>query len=177
MNRTKKILLALLIVFIGMQLIQPARNTSEHVISADFIKYLNVPDNVTSILKTSCYDCHSNYTSYPWYVNIQPIGWLLARHIRDGKAELNFNEFGNYSKRRHLSKLKGIYNSIKDGSMPLSSYTLLHQDAKLLKEGKALIMDWTSKTADSLSKRDKAMINKIAKMKKGYLIRVIVNVN
>jgi hypothetical protein len=76
----------------------------------------------------------------------------LASHINDGKEELNFNEFANYSKRRQLSKLKSIQHSIKDGSMPLSSYTLLHHDSKLSDGDKALIVQWTAKVIDSLSR-------------------------
>lgn len=152
MSRTKKILLLLLFVFIAMQFIQPVRNTSGEVLHADMIQHFNVPANVAGILKTSCYDCHSNNTIYPWYANIQPIGWLLAKHINDGKKELNFNEFSTYSERRQLSKLKAIGNSIKDSTMPLSSYTFMHADAKLLNGQKALIMKWAFNTADSLEK-------------------------
>ena len=147
MSLLKKISFVLLIVFIAIQFIQPARNTNGQVAQADITKHFSVPANVEGVLKISCYDCHSNNTYYPWYANIQPMGWLLANHIKDGKAELNFNEFGNYSERRQLSKLKAINNSIKDGTMPLSSYIVLHQDAKLSKESKALISEWVSKNS------------------------------
>ena len=136
-----------------MQFIRPARNKTNEVQKADLIKHFSVPVNVAGIIKTSCYDCHSNNTRYPWYTNIQPVGWLLANHIKDGKADLNFNEFANYSQRRQLSKLKATQNSIKDGSMPLSSYTLIHTDAKLSKERKALVLNWISKVIDSLSRQ------------------------
>ena len=140
----------LLIVLVVMQFVQPARNTNGQVMPADLTKHFSVTTGVESILKTSCFDCHSNNTNYPWYADIQPMGWLLANHIKNGKADLNFNEFGNYSKRRQLSKLKAISNSIKDGTMPLSSYTFLHRDAKLSKENKALVIEWATNTRDSL---------------------------
>jgi hypothetical protein len=81
---------------------------------------------------------------------VQPFGWLLASHIRKGKAELNFNEFGSYSQRRQLSKLNGIANSIKDATMPLNSYAMIHKNARLSKEDKALLIDWATRTKDSL---------------------------
>ena len=152
MSKAKKILLAILLVFIALQFIRPARNSSNAVQQADMITNLSVPANVAGILKTSCYDCHSNNTRYPWYANVQPTGWLLANHVKDGKEELNFNEFTTYSKRRQLSKLKSIQNSIKDGSMPLSSYTLLQDDAKLSKDSKLSLIQWTAKVIDSLSR-------------------------
>jgi hypothetical protein len=149
----KKILLALLLVFIALQFMRPARNISTTVQNADMITQFKTPANVAGVLKTSCYDCHSNNTRYPWYANIQPVGWLLANHVKDGKEELNFNEFSSYSKRRQLSKLKSIQNSIKDSSMPLPAYTILHNDAKLSEESKASILQWTSKIIDSLSRQ------------------------
>jgi hypothetical protein len=149
----KKILLALLLVFIALQFIRPARNISTTVQNADMITPFKTSANVAGVLKTSCYDCHSNNTRYPWYANIQPVGWLLANHVKDGKEELNFNEFTSYSKRRQLSKLKSIQNSIKDGSMPLPAYTVLHNYAKLSEESKASILQWTSKVIDSLSRQ------------------------
>ena len=153
MSILKKILLVLLLVFIAMQFIRPARNIGQ-VGQADIANRLMVPGSVEGILKTSCYDCHSNNTRYPWYANIQPMGWMLANHIKDGKDDLNFNEFGTYTKRRQLSKLKAIGSSVKEGTMPLPSYTLLHQDAILSKEEKTLVTDWATKTRDSLEAKN-----------------------
>lgn len=153
MSILKKILLVLLLLFIALQFIRPARNIGQ-VGQADIANRLMVPGSVEGILKTSCYDCHSNNTRYPWYANIQPMGWVLANHIKDGKDDLNFNEFGTYTKRRQLSKLKAIGSSLKEGTMPLPSYTLLHQDAILSKEEKTLVTDWATKTRDSLEAKN-----------------------
>ena len=94
------IFLTLLLVFVAMQFIRPARNKSNEVQEADLIKHFNVPTKAAAILKTSCYDCHSNHTRYPWYAEFQPFGWWLAHHIKEGKAELNFSSFGTYSRRK-----------------------------------------------------------------------------
>lgn len=150
MRLFKKILLALLIVFIAIQFIQPAHNKSDQMLETDITKTINVSDKVLDIFKNSCYDCHSNNTRYPWYVNIQPMGWVMANHIKNGKQNLNFSEFGTYSKRKQANKLRAIAESIKDGSMPISSYTIMHTDAKLSEEDKKLITDWVSKTKDSM---------------------------
>jgi hypothetical protein len=151
MSLIKKILLGLIIVFIVIQFIRPARNMTNQVQQGDIGRLIAVPENIHSLLKRSCYDCHSNNTRYPWYAGIQPAGWYLAHHVKEGKAELNFNEFASYSRRRQLSKLKSIASSIKDGTMPLPSYTLIHGDAKLSNDEKALLINWASRTRDSLS--------------------------
>ncbi len=154
MKLYKKILLALLIVFIAIQFIQPAHNTSGQVLPTDITKTVNVPDKVLDIFKNSCYDCHSNNTNYPWYSKIQPMAWFMAHHIKNGKADLNFSEFGSYTPRKQRSELKEIGHSLKDGTMPLSSYTLIHKNANLSKEEKALLIDWTTKTKDSLTSKN-----------------------
>ncbi|MFN8283338.1 MAG: heme-binding domain-containing protein [Chitinophagales bacterium] len=151
MRIIKMILLVLLIVFIGIQFIRPVRNESGQVLSTDITKMFNVPDSVLNAFKISCYDCHSNNTNYPFYVNIEPVGWMLNNHINNGKDKLNFSDFGAYSRRRQISKLRSIISQIQDNKMPLSSYTVIHKDAILTTEDKTLIIDWSNKTKDSLS--------------------------
>jgi hypothetical protein len=151
MSRTKKILLGLLIAFIAIQFIQPARNKSGRVPPTGSVKAFVVPDNVQTLLQGACYDCHSDNTSYPWYSNIQPVAWMMERHIANGKEKLNFSDLGSYTPRKQTSKLTQIANQIKDDEMPISSYKAMHKKANLTIEEKVLIMDWMNKTADSLS--------------------------
>jgi hypothetical protein len=154
MKWIKKIAIVIIAGLLIIQFFRPARNRSNKILETDITKTYVIPATVEQVLKTSCYDCHSNNTNYPWYANIQPFGWLLANHIREGKAELNFSEFGSYTSRRQKSKLKGIENSIKDGSMPLESYTLMHREAFLSKEEKALLLDWSMKVRDNLTLKE-----------------------
>ena len=137
-----------MIIFITMQFIQPNRNRQGSTSAR-----ADMPENTKHILIRSCFDCHSNNTSYPWYSSIQPIGWILASHIKKGKADLNFDEFKSYSKRRQLNKLRSIRTSIKEGSMPISSYLLFHHDARLSAKEKTLIIEWAQRTEDSISQK------------------------
>ena len=75
----------------------------------------------------------------------------MAKHIRKGKEELNFSEFGGYSSRRQFSKLNVIGNSIRDDIMPLRSYELMHKNTILSKYEKALLINWVQQAHDSLS--------------------------
>tara|TARA_R110001592_G_scaffold153736_1_gene382479 strand:+ start:2937 stop:3383 length:447 start_codon:yes stop_codon:yes gene_type:complete len=145
MKWIKKIVVVVLVALVGIQFFPAKRNQDKTILSSDFTKTYDVPVNIQTILKTSCYDCHSNYTEYPWYNKIQPITWLLENHIAEGKAELNFSEFGDYSKRRKKNKLKSIASQVKDNEMPLSSYTLIHSDAKLSEKEKTDIVSWIEK--------------------------------
>jgi len=154
MNGIKKILLGLLVILILIQFVQPVRNISGQVMPNDISKTVAIPSNVQGILKKACYDCHSNNTAYPWYTRIQPMHWFMNNHIQSGKAELNFNEFGSYTPRRQQSKLRSIENSLKDGTMPLSSYTLIHRNAILTEAEKSLLMKWVENSKDSLNKKN-----------------------
>lgn len=153
MKLFKKILLASMIVFIIIQFIQPAHNTSEQVLPTDITKIYAVPDSVQHVLKIACDDCHSDNTRYPFYAYIQPVGWFLARHVKLGKADLNFSEFGTYSIRKQQSKLKAIINTIRDNEMPVTSYKLMHAGARLSKEEKQLIMKWATVTKNNLQNK------------------------
>ncbi|MCD9615266.1 heme-binding domain-containing protein [Chryseobacterium gleum] len=105
-------------------------------------KHYQVPDHVQGILKTSCYDCHSNTTAYPWYNNIQPVKWWLADHVNSGKRHFNFDEFYSYSKEKKLKKLDEVAETVREGEMPLTSYTVVHQNAKLNDTQKSEIEQW-----------------------------------
>ena len=151
MRIAKKILLISGILFIALQFIRPVHNKSGQILTTDISKVATIPDTVLTLLKNACYDCHSNNTDYPWYSNIQPMGWLMAYHIKKAKSQLNFSDFGSYSQRRQLSKLDGIANSIRDDIMPLSSYKWMHKNAQLNKYEKTLLINWVLQARDSLS--------------------------
>lgn len=151
----RKIFLGLLIILVVIQFFRPQKNISTAVSPNDIAQHFALPENVQGILKKSCYDCHSNNTSYPWYNNIQPVAWWLANHVNDGKHELNFSEFAGYAPKKQYLKLKSTVNEIKEGGMPLDSYLWIHKNAILTSDQKATITNW----ADSLSKDIKAKNN------------------
>ena len=127
----KKISIGLLALFAAAQFINPDKNESEFIPEADFITLEQPPEHLASILKTSCYDCHSNNTIYPWYDRITPVNFWVNSHITDGKKHLNFSEWNSYSAKKKAHKLDEFIEMIEDKEMPLASYTLTHQDAKL----------------------------------------------
>jgi len=140
------------IVLVGIQFIPVQPNETEPVTTADFIEYYQPPIAIGNIIRSSCYDCHSNHTKYPWYSNVQPIGWLLQNHISEGKSELNLSEFGNQSNRMKRTKLKSIITQINDDEMPMSSYLLLHSEAKLDSLKKARLVKYFDSLVVSLDR-------------------------
>lgn len=133
-----------------VQFIPVERNQSDIIPKTDFMLVNNVPENLKNKLHVSCYDCHSNNTRYPWYDKIQPVAWFLEDHIKEGKAELNFSQWGEYSDRRKNSKLRSIISQIEEGKMPLDSYVLLHPDADLSEEDKLEFINYMQQLKEDL---------------------------
>jgi hypothetical protein len=148
----KKVLLVLLVILVIIQFIHPQKNTSstDAMLVNDISKKYNVPDNIHQILQTSCYDCHSNNTVYPWYSKLQPVDWWLNNHIIDGKKEVNFSEFATYRIGRQYKKLEEIMKQVKEDEMPLSSYTFIHKNAILKADQKQALNVWASAIHDSI---------------------------
>lgn len=146
----KRLLILLLIAFIAIQFVRPAKNLSNVTQPNDISTKYAIPVDVQATLKASCYDCHSNNTKYPWYNNIQPAAWFLADHVKEGKREINFNEFASYSIGKQYRKLEELNAEVQDGEMPLESYTLIHADAKLTELQKAGIKTWVTTLRDSI---------------------------
>lgn len=132
----------LLLSFVVIQFFPTAYNQSETVPKTDFIVVNVPPEKISNLLQTSCYDCHSNNTKYPWYNRVQPAAWYLEEHVKHGKSELNFNEWDELSNRRKASKLKSIISQITNDEMPMESYTLIHRDAIFSDEEKLTIIEY-----------------------------------
>jgi hypothetical protein len=140
----KKILLALLVILIIMQFFHPPRNIVQGAQPNHISKQYAVSSDVSAILEKACNDCHSNYTTYPWYSKVQPVDWWMTNHILEGKRELNFDEFILYNPRRQYHKLDEIMKEVKEGDMPLNSYTWIHKNAILNEAEKNTLITWAN---------------------------------
>ena len=149
MKLYQKILLALLVVFLLMQAIRPTRNLSASTENDISVSYA-VPDEVKTILAKACNDCHSNKTEYPWYANIQPAAFWLNDHVVDGKRHFNFNEFNKYRIAKQYKKLEECIEEVKEGEMPLESYTIIHKNAILTEAEKIALTNWCLTVRDSI---------------------------
>lgn len=140
----KKIAFALLAALVVIQLFRPERNQTGTPSANHIGNKYTVPANVSDILKNSCYDCHSNNTRYPWYANVQPLAWWLQDHVNEGKREMNFDEFLSYPAKKAHHKLEEVIEQVKEGEMPLKSYTLVHRNAVLDQEQKRILSEWAA---------------------------------
>ena len=108
----------------------------------DLLLNTEIPIEVGEMLRTACYDCHSNETAYPWYTNIAPVKFLIYRDINEGREHLNFSNWTSMSKMDIAGALSEISDEVSDGDMPMKIYPITHPDAKLSDEDRALIVKW-----------------------------------
>lgn len=154
MKKALQILLILIAVaLITIQFIRPSRNSGIEDPKNQLTAVVATPAEVQNIFKVACIDCHSNTTHYPWYEKIQPVAWILEDHIIEGKEELNFSEFTAYPAWRQYKKLKEIGNEVREGEMPLLSYSVLHKNARLNKAQKGLIQQWVASAMNEMESR------------------------
>ena len=137
MSRKYFVLAMILVAVASIQLI-PVNQTNPRVTGE-----IEVPSDVANVLRTSCYDCHSNETVWPVYAKVAPFSWLMARDVRIGREELNFSEWTEGSDRRKDHKLEEIEEEVTEGKMPLWFYLPLHPEARLSDEEKTLLIEWS----------------------------------
>ena len=141
--RLKKVLkiaaLMGLAIFIGLQLVPVdgiGVNPSERY-------KIDAPPEVEAILRTSCYDCHSNETAWPWYARVAPPSWLLIRDVKKGRSRMNISEWGDSDEEERNLDKESAWEQIESGEMPLPVYVYpMHLDAKLDDAKKAKLKAW-----------------------------------
>lgn len=146
----KKIMLFLLAALVVIQFFHPKKNKADGAQPNYIGNAFAVPADVKTILAKACNDCHSKNTRYPWYSNFQPVLWWLNNHIQEGKRELNFDEYTSRSLRFQYHKMEDVIDEVKEGGMPLNSYTWIHKDAILTADEKAKITSWAQSVMDTL---------------------------
>ena len=145
MKIIKKILVFLLVVLLIAQFFGPEKNDGNIATVNTFLVETNPPADVKKILETTCFDCHSAKTRYPWYDKITPINYWLDEHVKDGKKHLNFSKWSEYSLKRKEHKMDELYEEVEKGEMPLNSYTWTHSEANLTEKQIAAVVAWGKK--------------------------------
>ena len=155
MRSRKSIIVGIVIgLLIIIQFFRPEKNNSADTEFAMSTKY-EINSSVNQIMKGACYDCHSNQTEYPWYAEIQPVGWWLNDHVTDGKRHLNFSDFTRATIARQNHKFEEIVETVEEGEMPLPSYTWLglHPKGNLSEQQKTEIINWAKWQMADLKKQ------------------------
>jgi hypothetical protein len=149
-KKTKIFLYSLLGIFLLMQIYPSKRPETTDINKDDLLKNEDVPKNISSMLRSACYDCHSNETIYPWYASVAPLKWWVYDHIEEGREELNFSEWNSWNKGDKAEALDDIATEVMDNKMPLESYPITHPKAKLSEADRQAISDWAEMLSEKL---------------------------
>ena len=156
MSRTWKVILLVLAAgVIVIQFFRPERNLGERKGEGDLLEVQELPSKLAGLLEAACYDCHSNHTNYPWYSRMAPFSWYLHAHIRHGKDQVNFSQYGDLDTLARIALLSEICEVVESGTMPLRSYTLIHPEARMDDADAEALCLWTEKETARLLQRSK----------------------
>jgi len=136
MSRVKIAFLVFAGILIIMQLI-PLNQTNPPV-----VQNVAAPVLISEILKTSCYDCHSNETIWPWYSRIAPGSFLITRDVKMGRQHLNFSEFSDLDSFDSTDIADDLIEVLEAGDMPVIQYLLLHPSASLRDSESQALLQW-----------------------------------
>lgn len=154
MKRGRLVTGAFVVVLLGIQFVPNDLPESRQPNPGDIIQSGIVTSEVAEMLKVSCYNCHSNETVYPWYSFVAPSSWLVAKDVRDGRDELNFSDWADYSMMDKLAKLDDLVSEVEEGKMPLGIYTLVHPSAKLDDAQRQSIVAWAEAAMDVVAEEE-----------------------
>jgi hypothetical protein len=150
-ERISLIIVAVLIVGFGLIQLIPVSITNPPVESD-----IQAPPEVKTILKTSCYNCHSHETVWPWYSKVAPISWLLASDANEGRSRLDFSTWNKYKPEKQITLIDDALNEIKEGGMPPWYYTMKHTEAKITPDKIKILEDWAQGYTKSVQKKEGA---------------------
>jgi hypothetical protein len=140
-------ILGFIALLVAIQVYRPGRDNPAIDATKTLETAVLVPPAVEQILASSCNDCHSDQTHWPWYSNVAPISWMISDHVTDGRRHLNFSEWlrpdvsdpVEYTRQKLISACR----ELKLGRMPLLSYELLHPGARLSSTQIRIFCDWS----------------------------------
>lgn len=116
----------------------------------DLFESMDIPENIAIKLRTSCYDCHSNETKYPWYSYVAPVKWLVISDVKNAREELNFSEWDTLNKEDKAEILDDIATLVIEEEMPLKIYPIMHPGAKLDHADREAISEWAELVMEEL---------------------------
>ncbi len=129
-RRLIQVAVVFLVVLAAAQLVRPDRANPPIDPTRTIQAHIGAASGLAGIVDRSCRDCHSNATVWPWYTQVAPLSWLMARGVNEGRKAVNFSEWGSYSPTQQRMLLSASCDDVSAGRMP-GPWTFLHPEAKL----------------------------------------------
>ena len=104
---------------------------------SDPVSEAEFPDEVSKLLVSACYDCHTT-----------------GAKAEDAVKALDFKEWDKYRLTKQVALLGDICKMLEEGKMPPKKYLEYKPDRKLSEAEKKMICDWTKKESEKLMGED-----------------------
>lgn len=136
--------MSLAVIAIGIQFMRPERPRGELPGDGRMNDLVVVPAAIDSLLRRSCYDCHSDSTRWPWYAQVAPASWLLTRDVRHGRSNLDFSRWSLDPNREPTpqQRFQWMCRDARRAIMPPRSYLIMHPGARLTESETNLLCEW-----------------------------------
>jgi hypothetical protein len=128
----------IIVVFLLLQLV-PVEHSNPPVAAE-----VSAPEPVMEVLRTSCYDCHSNETVWPWYSRVAPVSWLISKHVEIGRDHVNFSEWGALPLEDRIDAREEIWEEVESGVMPHRGYLRWNPEARLSEAKRGILEEWAN---------------------------------
>ena len=116
-RRLKQAAIVFVILFAAAQLVRPERTNPPIDVSRTFQAHVGTASGLVAVLDRACNECHSNETVWPWYTQIAPVSWLMARGVTEGRKAVNFSEWVAYSREQQLDLLVASCQDVSADTM------------------------------------------------------------
>jgi hypothetical protein len=131
------------VVFACLQFIRP--KLTNPPVTAE----LQAPAEVKQVLRSSCYNCHSNETKLSWFDEVAPAYWLVTSDVNEARKHVNFSEIGALPAAQQKGILFEAVNQIQLGAMPLPAYLNVHAGAAVTPEALGVLRNYLTAPADA----------------------------
>jgi hypothetical protein len=146
-KKLKWIIGALVVLFALLQLTNPARTNPPFTPAHDLMATNPPPPDIAALLRSACYDCHSDETRWPWYSHIAPASWLVVGDVNEARKHVNFSDWPYEKPDLAARKLEDMSDNVQSDDMPPSKYTLMHPDARLSDAQRDALVKWLDAAA------------------------------
>lgn len=107
------------------------------------LREAHIDSETLVLIERACQNCHSQNTVWPWYSQVAPVSWLIARDVQQARSHLNLSSWQDYSSDDQLRLLSAIGSAVRNREMPVRRYLLLHAEARLTDADRQQIYRWT----------------------------------
>jgi len=89
-------------------------------------------------------------TEWPWYSYVAPVSWMIEDDVRRGRSHMDLSRWEEYTADQRIALLEQIPMIVRNRSMPLPRYRLLHPEARLSDSDIDHLSQWTRTERDRL---------------------------